>query len=131
MLKRSVRDWWVKALRSDDFTQGQSGLASRDVRDGPVRHCCLGVLSEGAIEHGVNIARSEDRGELSYDSCVSYPPNKVREWAGLPLVEDEEAYGVNVTLPNGAEVNLAHLNDLGMPFAQIADYLDMCEVEDD
>lgn len=39
-MKRDVRDMWVEALRSGEFSQTRNALKKHD------GHCCLGVLCE-------------------------------------------------------------------------------------
>jgi hypothetical protein len=132
---------WVRALRSGDYEQ-TTGRLTRVDDDGTMRHCCLGVLCELAVKHGV-VKREDETGfgAINYravgnegDRGASYLPLAVQRWAGLsrtnprskePLPEAKrENDGVDtdngrVSVPTTA--TLGFLNDeLGYTFADIA-----------
>jgi hypothetical protein len=86
-----VRDAWVAALRSGEFTRTTGKLTRVDVGpddapDGtPVGYCCLGVLCELARRAGVPLTVSDDLalGVRWYDGVDDFLPVAVRDWAGL------------------------------------------------
>ncbi len=43
-MNQRIKEMWVKALKSDEYIQGQGAL--RKVMDGITGHCCLGVLCD-------------------------------------------------------------------------------------
>lgn len=128
-----VQAAWVKALRSGEFEQGTSRLASEGVTDGRVRYCCLGVLCELAYRAGVVEARGNHAREgtvflrfIEYDGMVTYPNRRVFEWAGI----DAGLGGGGKVRPTAAPTaiagaSLAMLNDEeGWSFEQIADLIE-------
>jgi hypothetical protein len=78
------KEWWAEALESDRFRKGRGFLRQR-LNSGLTYHCCLGVLCEVAIEHGVDLDVSDPgvEGETFFDSEAMLLPKKVVEWAGL------------------------------------------------
>ena len=54
-MKQEIKQQWATALRSGKYAQGQAYL--RNDRD---EMCCLGVLSELAVEAGVIPAGTRD-----------------------------------------------------------------------
>lgn len=89
-MKQEIKEKWIAALESGEYTQGQRWL--KRVDDGVMRQCCMGVLCELAMQAGVKV---EEEGEsyvmsafddvrYSFDGEDSFPPDSVRDWAGLP-----------------------------------------------
>jgi hypothetical protein len=129
-----VRALWSEALRSGRFVQGSSALATIDGASETVRHCCLGVLCELAVEAGVAVRVESDsyygyRGSDQRFPVFKFPPVVVADWAGLSSVNP------SVEVPNGvvdaddyvddSRVLLITLNDdVKMPFERIADLVD-------
>jgi hypothetical protein len=117
-IKPEVREAWVAALRSGRFEQGQGFLN----KDGKL--CCLGVLCEVAIEAGVPVKKQVDSeygdpSNISYDEHGAFPPESVREWAG---VNAPDSWIVEV---DGLERTLPYLNDFSdYTFEQIADVIE-------
>lgn len=108
---------WVDGLLSDEFEQGQGQLAQCSVDSsgvrGPEKHCCLGVISELSIRHGLDVHRNEVSrygGVLfEYDGQRDFLPPKVREWLGI----ENENPSLLVTLSDGTKEprNASALND--------------------
>lgn len=106
-MDRAVQKAWTEALRSGDYPQGRGHLR------GPDGYCCLGVLCDISgigtwIDDETTLAM---RYQVGYDiltAGVGIPPTKVVRWAGI-------LSGVQT---------LAELNDSGMSFALIADWID-------
>lgn len=119
----AIKDAWVEDLRSGKYEQGKSVL-----RTETDKFCCLGVLCEIAVMNDVipapELTGAEYRyGDPSGDRSAAVLPGVVQDWSGLfdglpyapaELVNDtgDELY-----------VDLASLNDGGMPFPQIADVI--------
>lgn len=109
--QQKARRMWVKALRSGKYTQGQGQLKTTD------EYCCLGVLCDLAVKHG--IIRSFNPGDPDLDH---YP--EVMNWVGLtgPMGD--------FTKRNGRTDDLASLNDGTLPhtrktsFKKIADVIE-------
>lgn len=85
-MNEEVKAEWVAALRSGDYPQG-AGMLRSATSDG---YCCLGVLCELAVKHGViqppkktlwgAYLYAHEFGDESRDSSI---PRRVAEWAGL------------------------------------------------
>lgn len=116
-MKRYIRDAWVALLKSGKYRQGKYKLCVRD-GDG-YSFCCLGILtemyqSERRAEGKEPLEEAERAGAVGSTffygrSTAGSPPSEVREWAGLDTLH---------------LVMLAHLNDNGASFPQIADYIE-------
>lgn len=122
---------WLEALRSGKFKQVTEALKKND------GFCCLGVLCDVAIKHGVDGYWDTDDGSDIYvypkygDAWIGREegtlPPPVREWAGLG-----DIYGDNPDVSIVSEVtgetrkyHLSALNDdEGYTFEQIADLVD-------
>lgn len=141
-LKTAVKQLWLEGLRSGEFAQCPGKLA-----DGRGGHCCLGVLSELAVQEGVLEKRVEEHtfetfgGDRSTGQTVhygrylasNYLPREVAEWAFEPFDETSahwENPRVNDPRPNnhplrdGNITDLANLNDEGLTFHEIADVIE-------
>lgn len=121
----------VEALRSDRFQQGRRHLKRANL-DGSVRHCCLGVACEIAIEQGLSVNVGDDLrvGAVSFDHSNDVLPESVQDWFGFdgsnprltPLKskfvwwrlfwQPKSEHAISATLAN---------DERGMSFGQIAD----------
>lgn len=104
MLK-PINELWADALESGEYTQGQGALCKNG------EYCCLGVLIDLAIKHGVQI-RTElqpTSGRVQYDEHYGFLPHSVAAWAGL-----QDSRG---SFHGGS---LFDLNDSGVSFREIA-----------
>lgn len=118
-MRGEIKERWISELRSGNYTQGEISLKSVD-DDGVIRHCCLGVLCDMAVEAGViKLERvTESRGLWAFGgSQTSGMPEEVMEWAGMQGLT-ELGHG-----PWG-EGGLANRNDQGHPFPKIADFIE-------
>ena len=99
---------WAEVLRSGEYKQGRSYLA----RDG--KFCCLGVACElYQKEVGDLVVEVESFSTTRYDNSVHVLPRKVQDWLGITE---------NGELKKGEYV--AHLNDHGWTFEQIAELIE-------
>lgn len=106
---------WVAALRSGEFKQGRYALNAHDT-DGNT-YCCLGVLCEIAVKHGIVSKCYESVGFVGYgvEMDIAYPPVAVQKWAGL---DDSRGGAISYM---GRLRALSHLNDvLCLSFDEIA-----------
>jgi hypothetical protein len=109
-MNQEIKDQWVKALRSGEYSQGQHRL-----RPTLGTYCCLGVLCD--LYQKAYPQTSEwqlaMRGVLFVDAvgCASDSncPMGVRDWADLTKRE---------------QGSLINLNDSGQSFEEIADYIE-------
>lgn len=105
-----VKEKWIQALRSDNYSQGYRQLRKHPHKDTfTTRHCCLGVLCDLYNEEHDNshwMSRStfvvEKEGE-EYMESLSLPP-PVKTWAGIESTK--------VRIKDG-EYDISVLNDGG------------------
>jgi hypothetical protein len=93
-----IKAKWVEALRSGKYEQGQNRLRRGDA------FCCLGVLCD--VVGGGEWER--DQFVIERERGISYLPRPMRRW-----LDDSDA-----------EEALVTMNDDGVPFTEIADYID-------
>lgn len=105
-MNKRIKRLWLKALRGGKFKQGEGQLCVEE--DDRLRHCCLGVLEEIAVQNGV--IERYDR----YDGALD---NTTRKWAGLD--SDDPKLG-----PRKDSRTASWLNDNKHTFAQIADRIE-------
>ena len=103
-MDKQIKKLWVKALRSENYQQGQGKLCDTK-KD---TYCCLGVL---ACELGLmeEDGRIHPRGSYVYGYRATVPNSILRE---VGLSDDDCGH-------------LMHLNDIsGRPFSEIADHIE-------
>jgi hypothetical protein len=110
-----IKTEWVTALRSGQYKQGVAAL-----RSGEDEFCCLGVLCEIAVKHGViePAAGGGDGEDYSYEARTAFLPPVVAGWAELadPMGEiRDEGHLV---------ADLAGMNDGLNSFELIADTIE-------
>lgn len=118
-MKKEIAVEWVKALRSGRYQQGKRSLMQTDTYDNPVSFCCLGVLcdiSQQGVWKSGKYASLDGR-----NSNENVLPWNVQGWSETSsddgsLPDDRTMYGTGETL--------AHLNDKGYTFEQIADIIE-------
>lgn len=122
-----VKVWWLEALRSDRFRKGQGNLRAIDPNDGLTYHCCLGVLCEVAIEHGLDldVQFASDKRTAYFQGEALLLPDEVVQWAGL----SKNGPDVWFTDPAGhrQKMEVTVVNDSNDPeydFDQIADLIE-------
>lgn len=102
--------FWLKELRSGKYEQWKTDLC----RNG--KYCCLGVAAEIFATGQTEIPIT--KGIKYFDICMSSAPNYVME--ALSLYRD---LGETSRLVFGPD-SLAHMNDHGKTFAEIADIIE-------
>lgn len=105
-MKKKVKALWVKALRENRVGETKAYKARLQLRKGQTHFCCLGVLCE---LYRVETGKGEwvkNKFVLGKEESESFPPDKVRTWAGLTEF-DFSRY--------------ASINDRGGSFREIAD----------
>lgn len=111
----TIKAQWLEALRSGKYKQGKGALHNKSDDS----YCCLGVLCEvmGVPEfHGDGDRESSEFinfGTIDDFSSTSLP-YQVRRVAGLL-----DGYGCFAG-PMGEDESLAHMNDTGASFEEIA-----------
>jgi hypothetical protein len=127
--KIPLRDKWLKALRSGEFTQGKRELRCIN-NNGIVEYCCLGVISslQGRLKDcwGNPIDPSFqgtvcDFGEEYYSKTILAEDNPL-----APFIGGSGFFPSSVTVEfNGAtSFSLASLNDAGASFTEIAQIIE-------
>jgi hypothetical protein len=113
-MKKKIKKLWLDALRSGEYAQGKGFLVSDGIEAD--NFCCLGVLTDIAVEHGIVEWENDD--ELNYiqDEDSEYRekfflPDEVIQWAGL---NDQ----------TNIQRILAQMNDSGSSFDSIADVIE-------
>ena len=110
----------IAALRSGLYTQGQNALKMAGA-DGMVKHCCLGVLTEVAIDNGCG--NVQQAGDVKFEvwiekncSCCETGwriedsgilSSEAAEWFGLPSNNPRLCHG------DGERTEATALNDSG------------------
>jgi hypothetical protein len=120
-MRKTVKQKWVKALRSGRYKQAR-GTLGRQLTNDQRSFCCLGVLCDlHAKEHNLQFSLRNETGKrpvLSYFGEECLLPKEVINWAGLkkgnPLIKGRLTQGGDVQ-------SLAGLNDgLKLGFKEIA-----------
>lgn len=117
-----IKAQWLKALRSGDYVQGKNHLHNHLTNT----YCCLGVLCDLAVKAKVLPPPSitiTNVHEYGADKESAILPAEVMKWAGL-----KSQYGYSSYDPKEGDVlipvTLPHMNDIGQPFAKIADFIE-------
>ena len=103
----------IAALRSGQYKRG-AGKLHQVIGDGTSYWCCLGVFTDVAISHGLEVSRAmtHDRSEQFGDQENEYFCEEAREWFGFedadPLLRGDQE--------NDAGVEASDWNDIGGPY---------------
>lgn len=100
---------WLAALRSGKYEQGRERLRSHDNK-----FCCLGVLADLARptdwdEDPTVFSAIDGSSSYQINGCWSYLPNEIASVTGLPDAHQKK---------------LTHMNDCGLSFSKIADWIE-------
>lgn len=124
-MKQDIKDQWVNALESDEYTQGFGEL-----RTTAFGYCCLGVLCDLAVKAGVaqwaelgpsgwavipigKTLQDTDNSGLG----TSIVPEFLREWSGLESGNPWIKFGDEL-------LSLGHINDnKNKTFPEIAEII--------
>lgn len=111
-MNQEIKTKWIEALKSGKYKQGREHLRAGD------DFCCLGVLCDIYKNQSTEKVEweSPDRGNVySILNHSGVLPKPVQEWAEL----DSEN-----PITGDAGHSLAHLNDTGKSFLEIADLIE-------
>lgn len=119
----AIKDEWIKALLSGNYTQGSGRLKMRNYETGKDHFCCLGVLTDLAIKSGIDIEVEREDNEYNedyfFDGDHEFLPKVVMEWAEL---KHDNGWFKNGPV-DGVDESLAELNDKGRSFSELADII--------
>lgn len=130
-MNQDIKERWVAALRSGEYEQGYGLL-----RNSQEYYCCLGVLSELAVQDGVIASATQDYvadqdcldddapRHYSYgpESTGTVLPEAVVEWAGLS--SENPTVQMNDHDAGQYRDSLAEINDAEHSFEYIADLIE-------
>jgi hypothetical protein len=116
---------WIKALRSGKYKQGTGFLHTADDK-----FCCLGVACDLAVKKGIirkptkSIAERafEDYEVYRYGNLSGLLPKKVMNWLGLSYSAGDFTLGPTEYFQT--DDSLAAMNDSGVSFKKIADFIE-------
>lgn len=112
-----IKQLWVNALRSNEYSQGKGCLQGTD--EGIHGFCCLGVLCDlYAKETGTEWECVSYTGHYVFMGETAYLPEEVQEWAGL------NSHFPRVRNAKGNLQELVTLNDNGTTFTEIAQMIE-------
>lgn len=112
-----IKAEWIKALRSGEYEQGRIGLRHGDT------YCCLGVLCDIAVRHGIIPVRNVSKQYL-YGDDAGTPPQALVQWAfGTDKYIPKDQYIVKT--PSYGRRNLIFCNDVARyTFTEIANLIE-------
>lgn len=111
-MKKSIKNKWVKALRSGEYLQCKGALTKQDA-DCNDTFCCLGVLTNLYVEE-VGVSKLHKGYWTLNEEGAALLSKPVMKWSG-------------VSLDSGRifkKPSLAYQNDSGKTFNEIADIID-------
>lgn len=119
-MNEQIKQEWIDALRSGEYEQGKGSLRDRDQR-----YCCLGVLCDLAVKHGViqaptyyeDVDQPESFGLYIYEGQGGLLPQSVVQWSGLS--NNTGGFGDKFQ-----RQTLVDMNDGGASFETIADIIE-------
>ena len=128
-MNKVVADKWIEALRSGKYAQTR-GTLCRSICES-TSHCCLGVLTEIAIEHGLKVEKTryeKDKNIVVYNGNAAFLPMNVQAWAEIKNVDGMmfggEGIEADIEIGGKKYASLAQANDDGKTFDEIADVLE-------
>ncbi len=119
-MKPEIKEKWIEALVSGDYTQGREALRSADNA-----YCCLGVLCDlhrkATKKKGWDEFDPDDYGYYYAGENKTLPPT-VAVWAGIdPMLDLGE---IELESKRTKYNSLAEANDGGRNFKQIASLIE-------
>lgn len=119
-MKEEIKQEWISALRSGEYTQGIGYL--KTVENSTPKHCCLGVLCDLFLKKNPESGwswREPDVNHVSlFGADAKILPITIREWAGLG------SSNPNIQMDELGKTTIAHINDRGLSFEKIAKIID-------
>lgn len=112
-----IKQKWIEDLRSGKYAQAEGQL--RDLRANS--YCCLGVL---CLSVGATFDELRDDDEFGTRQLQNVP---LLDGKNIGFGEDPELsreFMASIGLPRDQQAELIKLNDSGVPFAMIADYIE-------
>lgn len=130
-MNADVKREWTDALRSGEYQKARGYLRTNE------GYCCLGVLCEVAVRHGIIAEATHSGPDNCYarygpDQDISTLPAEVVRFAELdnvnPVVEAPDGFVNNIgelkDRASLAEINDAEIDDQDYGFDVIADLID-------
>lgn len=114
-MDKEIKIKWLEALRSGKYIKGRNCLRKTTVIDGITSYCCLGVLCDI-----VNPDAWKQRNVLTSDAVQTIVISSHLNETGLPAFEIKESCQLNIRKCQ----TLAHMNDDGKSFEEIAKYIE-------
>ena len=114
-LDAALKARWLEALRSGRYPQGQVSLLTRSPDGDGASYCCLGVL---ALVSGVAPSRLAAASTLDHVNLQCL----LGSWSASD--EDPKFYREAPNTHTTAQRKLAAMNDNGMSFRDIADWIE-------
>lgn len=121
-MDKRIKKRWIAALRSRKYKQGEGLLRQKgDTKKQVDRFCCLGVLCELAVKAKVIPPAVIDfeMEKYFYAGASQELPGEVMKWAKIGT-----SCGSFTRASDRSDTDLAELNDKGMPFNKIANYIE-------
>lgn len=120
-MKKEIKEKWIDALRSGEYTQTQGSLRKEN------GYCCLGVLcdlytKEHDLKWDSRYSSFLERTVYELEEHQSLPPRSVLTWAGLNQQDPYVKYVDKDS--NEIKETLSKLNDTGKTFLDISEYID-------
>jgi hypothetical protein len=103
----SIKQSWIKALRSGQYKQGEGNLCSNGA------FCCLGVLTNIYIQETNQQWHHDVGGLYSFETNGGTLPFSVQQWAGIGAPN-----------PYVCGQHLTDWNDNGASFEELADLIE-------
>jgi hypothetical protein len=107
MDRKEIKRKWMEALRSGKYKQGTGCL--RTINN---KFCCLGVLADV-----IDPERWEKSGANGYTAYYWRP-------GGYSAYLPSETWEELMKFPSGSQETFSNMNDGGMSFEDIADYIE-------
>ena len=109
-MNAEVKEKWLTALESGEYTQGQNMLHDAINKE----FCCLGVLCDIAVKEGIIFPPKFEDGAYLYEGSQGLLPWTVAGWADIPFTDGRM---------KGDDRALSVMNDSGYTFAEIAEVI--------
>lgn len=119
-MKPDIKTKWLEALRSGEYRQYDGGALHITTPE-CARFCCLGVLCDLHRKEFNGTWGGAPGDHLDYLRATQFLPETVMVWAGLDY-RDPMVCEPDTDVP--VQHTLSELNDMGIGFLQLADYIE-------